>query len=85
MGKVVYVLKDDEKNQIEELYEKKMALENLCKIIDPCNEKMYNKLLEDYGKIMFAYTNWWNEMSSHYKWEGENWFINFSTKEVIQE
>lgn len=85
MGKVVHILKDDEKNEIEELYEKKIALENLCKIIEPSNEKMYKKLIEDYGKIMFLYTNWWNKMSNCYQWEGENWYINFSTQEVIIE
>lgn len=85
MGKVVWTLTKEELNEIQELFEKKLALENLIKIIDPTNEKMYIKLTTDYGQNMRLFQKWWSDISRKYKWEGGNWSINFETYEVLSQ
>ena len=41
--KAIWVLTDEEVYVIEELYEKKIALENLIKILEPYNQELYEK------------------------------------------
>ncbi len=83
MNNVVWTLCEDEKKEIEKLYEKKFALENLLKIIDTTNEKLYSKLISDYGITLKEFNKWWFFTSKKYNWEGKNWYINFETNEVI--
>lgn len=85
MGKVVWTLLDEEKNEILNLYERKIALENLSKIVNPENEKLYNKFITDYGKALSEFQSWWNRTSKKYQWEGSSWRIDFDTNEVIME
>ena len=54
-AKEVYKLNDDEFKEIEDLFEKKIALENLTKIIDADNQKLYDKLIKDYGKTIHQF------------------------------
>ncbi len=82
--KVIWELSEPDFERIENLYEKRLALENLSKIVPADNEKLYNKLITDYGRTMREYQNWWNEMSTKYNWEGNNWQVNFLTKEVVR-
>jgi CXXX repeat modification system protein len=84
MNKAIWVLTDEENNEILELYEKKIALENLAKILDSDNELLRNRLVVDYGHVLHKFQDWWNYYSGKYHWEtGGNWAINFSTKEVL--
>ena len=53
MDKVCYNLNEEELEEIENLYEKKVALENLSRCIDPDNEKMYQKLVNDYTSVLY--------------------------------
>lgn len=86
MGKVIWTLTGNEKIEIQNLYEKKLALENLINVIDPLNEIIYNKLITDYGKIMRLFQKWWSDTSQKYNWEsGINWAIDFETNDVIVE
>ena len=83
--KIVGKVTEDEKREIQELYEKKLALENLLKIIDSSNEQMYVKLVADYGSTMRLFQEWWNKMHITYNWKSEkdkSWNINFETNEV---
>lgn len=83
MSKVIWKLSEEEKNEILNLYERKVALENLSKIVEPENEKLYNKFISDYGKTVTEFQNWWTKTSKKYDWEGKSWHINFDTNEVI--
>ncbi len=83
--KVVWKLSEEDFNNIQDLFEKKLALENLTKIIDVKDSELYEKLVEDYGKTLYEFNNWWNIMSQRYNWEGSNWWVNFDTKEVISQ
>lgn len=83
MSKSVWSLSLEDKNEIQSLYEKKLALENLIKIIDVDNAKMYDKLMTDYGATMKLFQEWWATNSLKHKWEGKIWHIDFVASEVI--
>ena len=83
MGRIVGVLAGEDKEEIQNLFEKKLALENLVKIIDADNQKIYDKLVTDYGRTLRQFQAWWMINSQKYKWEGQNWSIDFETSEVI--
>lgn len=79
----VWQLNDDEFKEIEDLFEKKIALENLTKIIDADNQKLYDKLIKDYGKTVHDFDSWWDKMSRKYDWEGGNLWLDFETKKIM--
>ena len=81
--KEVWQLNDDEFKEIEDLFEKKIALENLTKIIDADNQKLYDKLIKDYGKAVHQFDFWWEKMSKKYDWEEKNWWLDFETKKIM--
>lgn len=82
-NKVVYQMTDEECNEIQDLYERKIALENLIKIVDINNNELYEKIIKDYGKAVREFQNWWDINGREKKWEGSNWFINFQKKQVL--
>ena len=81
--KVIWNLTDEECREIEDLFEKKNAYENLAKIIDASNDKMYQKLISDYSTTVSLFNKWWNDNSKKYKWQGQNWVIDFENKQVL--
>ena len=83
MDDVVWILTEDERDEIEALYEKRIALENLARSMDPNNDAIYEKLFAEYQKTLTAFRTWWQEKSTQYQWRGENWRIDFLTKSVI--
>lgn len=83
MSNVVGTLNNEEREEIEDLYEKKIALENLIKIIDVSNETLYSKLIKDYGNTVKLFQNWWVVTSCKHNWEGKTWTINFDNNEVL--
>lgn len=86
MEKYVWKLSEEEVSEIRKLFEKKVALENLVKIIDPENQKLYAKVTEDYTTLLSQYQGWWGTMSQKYNWERSEkggWTVNFETCEVF--
>ena len=81
--KIIHQLNEKEAEEIANLYEKRLALENLIKILDGDNEKIYNKVIEDYTNTTREFQKWWDNMSTKYQWQGSNWLINFETKTVV--
>lgn len=81
--KVVWKLSKKEEAEISDLFEKKIALENLAKVVDASNDSLYSKIIKDYGHVLALFDRWWDEMSNKYNWEGNTWKIDFVTKEVI--
>jgi CXXX repeat modification system protein len=82
-NKLIWQLTDEECKEIEDLFEKKNAYENLVKIVDVDNEKIYQKLISEYTKTINEFSNWWKHYSKKYNWEGKNWFIDFENKQVL--
>ena len=85
MEKTLKILNERESYEILELYEKKVAMENLSLIIDKEKQAdLFSSLKQDYKKLMRKYQEWWEQLSTENGWEKEKLYINFSTREVIQ-
>lgn len=82
--KEVGSLTQEECSNIEELLEKKIALENLLNIVSESQE-IYKKVDRDYKIIAEEYEKWWRDTSDKYIWEStENsfWSIDFKSRKV---
>lgn len=85
MEQTLKILNERETDSILELYEKKVAMENLSLIIDREKQAdLFSALKQDYKKLMQNYQEWWEHLSTENGWEKEKLYINFSTREVIQ-
>ncbi len=75
----------DEKNEIQQLFERRNGLNELAKIVTADNVELYEKLVTDMGETGTRFQNWWDRMAEKYRWESEeggNWEINFDTCEI---
>lgn len=84
--KIVGQVTDNEKNEIQRLFERRNGLNELAKILTPENEELYERLVKDMGDTATKFQQWWDSMAQKYQWEGaENgsWEINFQTNEII--
>ncbi len=82
-SKVVWQLSEEDLNEIQDLFERKIAIENLIKIVNLKDGDIYEKLIKDYGKITREFQQWWDIKSSQYKWEGTNWWVDFTKSQVL--
>lgn len=76
----------EEKNQIQQLFERKNGLTELSKVLTADNTELYEKLVKDMGETSSKFQKWWNDMAAKYQWEGTdngNWEINFETCEIF--
>ena len=90
-------ISESEANQVMEMYQRKIALENLFLVLSErqaINDQdtatgtniMYEKLLKDTADIQQKLGTWWQEISEKYGWEydrTQTWEIKFLTKEVF--
>lgn len=84
MKDVICELEQQECDTIRELFEKKLALENLAKIIIPEeNPAMYERLLVDYGKTIHLFNDWWDNTFNKYQCVPGNYSVNFSDHTVV--
>ncbi len=88
--KIVGSVTEQEKNEIQTLFERRNGLNELAMILTADNDALYEKLVKDMGETGAKFQDWWNRMSEKYQWErAENghWEINFETYEIylIQE
>ncbi|HEO1201129.1 TPA: CXXX repeat peptide modification system protein [Streptococcus agalactiae] len=82
--KEVGTLTQEECSNIEELLEKKIALENLLNILSESQE-IYKKVDRDYKIIAEEYEKWWRDTSDKYIWESTDnsfWSIDFKFRKV---
>ena len=85
MKKVIGRVTDEEKNEIQTLFERRNGLNELSQILTVENETLYEKLVKDLGETGTKFQDWWNRMGEKYNWEsveGGNWEINFETCEI---
>ncbi len=86
MKKFVGKVTEEEKKEIQSLFERKNGLNELAKILTADNEALYEKLIKDIGETSSKFQEWWDRMSKQYNWErAENghWEIDFSTNEIF--
>lgn len=84
--KVVGQVTEEEKNEIQTLFERRNGLNELAKILTSDNAELYERLVKDMGETGTKFQNWWDSMAQKYQWEsveGGNWEINFSTCEIL--
>ena len=85
MKKIIGRVTEEEKNEIQALFERRNGLNELSQILTVENEALYEKLAKDLGETGAKFQNWWNRMGEKYNWEsaeGGNWEINFETCEI---
>ena len=84
--KIVGRVTEEEKNEIQRLFERRNGLNELAKILSADNVELYERLVKDLGETGTKFQQWWDEMSAKYQWEAaENgsWEINFQTNEIL--
>ena len=85
MKKIIDRVTEEEKNEIQALFERRNGLNELSQILTVENEALYEKLVKDLGETGAKFQNWWNRMGEKYNWESVedgNWEINFETCEI---
>ena len=85
MKKVVGKVTEEEKNEIQALFERRNGLNELAKIVSVDNDALYEKLVKDLGETGAKFQDWWNRMENQYNWESSenaNCEINFLTNEI---
>jgi len=86
MKKLVGQVTEEEKNEIQALFERKNGLAELSKILTADNTVLYEKLVKDMGETGIRFQQWWDTMGAKYTWESApngNWEINFQTNEIF--
>lgn len=80
--KVVGQVTVEEKNEIQQLFERKNGLNELAKILTTDNGELYERLVKDIGETGTKFQQWWDRMYEKYNWENAengNWEIDFKT------
>ena len=83
--KVIGQVTIEERNEIQQLFERRNGLNELAKILTADNHELYEKLVKDMGETGTKFQSWWERMGEKYQWEsieGGNWEINFETCEI---
>lgn len=86
MKKVIGKVTEQERNEIQALFERKNGLSELAKILTADNAELYERLISDMGQTGTKFQNWWDSMVQKYQWEsvdGGHWEINFDSCEII--
>lgn len=86
MKKTIGKVTEQERNEIQALFERRNGLNELAKILTADNAELYERLVKDMGETGTKFQNWWDSMAQKYNWESaENghWEINFDTCEII--
>lgn len=85
MKKVVGKVTEEEKSEIQQLFERQNGLNELAKIVSADNDALYEKLVKDLGGTGSKFQDWWNRMAEYYQWEsgeGTHWEIDFVTNDI---
>lgn len=86
MKKEIGHVTEEERDEIQKLFERRNGLNELAKILTPDSEELYEKLVKDMGETTTNFQNWWDRMSEQYAWESlpdSNWEINFETCKIF--
>ncbi|MCQ2317351.1 MAG: CXXX repeat peptide modification system protein [Bacteroidales bacterium] len=86
MKKLVGKVTEEEKNQIQALFERRNGLAELSKIMSADNDDLYEKIVKDMGLTTTKFQKWWDDMAAKYQWESTEkgkWEIDFGTREVF--
>lgn len=82
MKKSVGRVTDEERDEIQSLFERRNGLSELAKILTADDTALYDKLVNDMGETTTKFQHWWNRMAAKYNWEASengNWEIDFNS------
>lgn len=80
MKKEVGRVTEEERDEIQSLFERRNGLNELAQILTVDNDDLYNRLVKDLGETSSNFQNWWSRMKIKYNWESAengNWEIDF--------
>lgn len=75
----------EERDEIQQLFERRNGLNELARIVTADNTELYEKLVKDLGETGTRFQQWWDSMARKYQWEssdGGNWEIDFNTCDI---
>ena len=81
MKKEVGRVTEQERDEIQALFERRNGLSELAKILTADNAELYERLVNDLGETSTKFQQWWNRMGDKYHWESTengNWEIDFN-------
>lgn len=73
---------EEEKTEIQNLFERRNGLNELAKIVTADNDDLYERLVKDIGETSTKFQKWWDDMSNKYRWESSpngHWEIDFES------
>lgn len=82
MKKEVGHVTEEERDEIQALFERRNGLSELAKILTPDNVELYDRLVKDLGSTSTNFQGWWSRMGDKYSWESVpngNWEIDFNS------
>lgn len=85
MKKLIGNVTQEERDEIQILFERRNGLNELAKILTIDNNVLYEKLVRDLGETSRRFQEWWERMAEKYQWEnvkGGAWEINFETCKI---
>ena len=88
MKKEVGQVTPEERDVIQNLFERRNGLNELAKIAKADNEALYEKLVSDMSQTGTKFHQWWDDMKAKYHWEGSadgHWTIDFSSCKIYLE
>lgn len=80
MKKKVGTVSEEDKNNIIDICEKKVALDNLEKV--SLEKIVLEKMVEEQEQTKKEYDNWWSNIGQKYQFEGDengHWEIDFQS------
>lgn len=86
MRKVIGKVTEEEKREIQQLFERQNGLNELAKVLTADDDALYEKLVKDLGETGIKFQAWWDQMAEHYQWkraDDANWEIDFVTNEIV--
>lgn len=86
MKKEVGRVTEEERDEIQRLFERRNGLNELARILTPDNEELYERLVADMGTSSGRFQEWWDRMSGKYRWESSqdgNWEIDFESCRIF--
>lgn len=69
MKKEVGCVTEQERDEIQMLFERRNGLTELAKILTADNAELYERLIKDMGETSTKFQQWWNRMGDKYQWE----------------
>lgn len=76
----------EERDEIQQLFERRNGLNELARILTPDNDALYQKLVTDMGVTGTRFQQWWDRMSAKYQWKSlpdGHWEIDFDTCDIF--